>query len=101
MSYMDDEYEVMRSEIQRLHRLCYDLEEENSKLRNPEYKHYSILNPDKVEKYKELINYGEIKTSIDTVDQNGTDIRIRVIRHDGDVWMVHLENGEIMELFTV
>ena len=33
MSYMNDEYEVMRAEIQRLHRVCYDLEEEDRKLR--------------------------------------------------------------------
>ena len=101
MSYIDDEYEVMRAEIQRLHRVCYDLEEENRKLRNPEYKHYGVFSPDKKEKYEELINYGEIKASIDVLDPYGTDMRVRVIRYDGNVWVVHLENGEIMELFTV
>ena len=101
MSYMNDEYEVMRAEIQRLHRGCDDLAEENRTLRNPEYKHYGILSPDKKEKYEELINQGETKASIDVLDPYGTDMRVRVIRHDGDVWVVHVKNGEIMEIFTV
>lgn len=95
MSYMNDEYEVMRAEIQRLHRVCYDLAEENRKLRNPEYKHYGILSPDKKEKYEELINQGETKASIDVLDPYGTDMRVRVIRHDGDVWVVHVKMARL------
>lgn len=62
---------------------------------------YGIMHPEKENKYKELVNYGKIKASFDVVDNNGNDIRVRVIRYNDAVWMIHLENGEILEIFTV
>ena len=62
---------------------------------------YGFIHPDKVQKYKELVNYGEIKASMDIIDNNGNDIRNRVIRYKDEVWFIHLENGEILEIFTV
>lgn len=62
---------------------------------------YGVMHPDKEKKYKELVNYGEIKASMDVVDNNGNDIRTRVIRYQKEIWFIHLENGEILEIFTV
>lgn len=62
---------------------------------------YGIMHPEKESKYKELINYGQIKASFDIIDNNRNDIRVRIIRHNDEVWMIHLGNGEILEIFTV
>ena len=62
---------------------------------------YGLLHPDKFKVYHDLVNYGEIKASMDIIDNNGNDIRTRVIRYKNEAWFIHLMNGEILEIFTV
>lgn len=49
-------------------------------------------------KYKELIHYGEIVESLDVVDEHGHDIRVRLVKYQGEIWFIHLCNGSIVKL---
>ncbi len=62
---------------------------------------YSLCCQRRKEKYEELINNGEQKASFDITDHNGDHIQVRIVRYKGEVWLTHIENGEIMEVFIV
>ena len=62
---------------------------------------YGLYHPRKVEKYNELVNNGKHKAEFDITNRNGDDIRVKIIRYKGDAWVVHIENGEILEIFSV
>lgn len=62
---------------------------------------YGMYHRKKYEKYDELINNGELKSSFDIIDHNGDDIRVRIIRYKCEVWVIHIKNEEILEIFTV
>ena len=61
---------------------------------------YGFNHPDKEKVYNKLMKDGTRKASFDYTD-NGNNVSVGIVRNNDKVWLIHTENGKILEIFDL